>query len=621
MIHFVVHIFTRAGVEAEFTFADFTEETREQNGITVRLGNAFPHEVTTTPPAGDRVRSIHYSVSTELCNFHQVIVPDTGRTYPAQMQLVDFWARVDKSLASNVRMPLYILTGQDHNASLAFGVLGENFETDFVATEPGRNRALVAWMKRFSLQIQRGTHDFPIPDHVALAHADGHITEKIWFQEREVLIGKSWIQALGEFGHALADHAGAQPRTTPASLEPYWCSWTDWFSGDVDAQVIRDNVREGLALGITNFIIDDGWFGPGLDHDFDTTLNIGDWQEDGSRITDLRGLVQEIHDGGGRAIIWCAPHAVSPDARCFPERKPYLLMETPDQLHLTSNGYHPLCFQCPEARAIMADIAAGLVERYDVDGAKYDLFNNLPDGPCRCATHEHDTSSVIEGLRRTLALIDERTRAVKPDYIVELKQNYATPYLYEYGTCVRAGDTPYNPEGNYLRTAFIQAYTPFAINDYQTITNHDTLDAAAAMIIKMMAVGIPTYSIDLTRLRSEHKELLAFYHKWYAEHVTLDTAERRLLDPDLGVWRLLGREDVYFVVNRESRVRLERVRDCQILWGSFAGQLHLELPDEGSFKVVMRDPAGGQSETLQYTDCRQATIPTKVGSILCLVFL
>ncbi len=52
--------------------------------------------------------------------------------------------------------------------------------------------------------------------------------------------------------------------------------------------------------------------------------------------------------------------------------------------------------------------------------------------------------------------IDEKSKALKPDYIVELKQNYATPFLSRYGTMTRAGDTPYNTEGNFLRTLYVQ---------------------------------------------------------------------------------------------------------------------------------------------------------------------
>ena len=121
---------------------------------------------------------------------------------------------------------------------------------------------------------------------------------------------------------------------------------------------------------------------------------------------------------------------------------------------------------------------------------------------------------MVEGLHKTLELIDRKTRSIKPDYIIELKQNYATPHLMNYGTLVRAGDTPYDPRGNFLRTAYIHAYTPYTLNDYQSITNSDTPAQAAAMVIRMMAVGVPSYSMDLPALRESHKRILRFFHEW-----------------------------------------------------------------------------------------------------------
>jgi len=97
-------------------------------------------------------------------------------------------------------------------------------------------------------------------------------------------------------------------------------------------------------------------------------------------------------------------------------------MTSAKKLLMTSNGFHSLCFMCPEARGIMADICAGFIRRWDFDGAKYDLFNCVPNMKCENPEHRHDVSSMIEGLDKTLELIDRKTRALKKDYIVELRR-------------------------------------------------------------------------------------------------------------------------------------------------------------------------------------------------------
>lgn len=78
---------------------------------------------------------------------------------------------------------------------------------------------------------------------------------------------------------------------------------------------------------------------------------------------------------------------------------------------------------------VMADIAGSLIEKWDFDGAKYDLFNCVPNVRCRNPEHRHDTESMVEGLEWTLRDMYERTRRLKPDYVIELKQNYGTPFM------------------------------------------------------------------------------------------------------------------------------------------------------------------------------------------------
>lgn len=39
-------------------------------------------------------------------------------------------------------------------------------------------------------------------------------------------------------------------------------TWEDWHSNGINEERILENVETGLANGIKNYIIDEGWFGP-----------------------------------------------------------------------------------------------------------------------------------------------------------------------------------------------------------------------------------------------------------------------------------------------------------------------------------------------------------------------
>jgi hypothetical protein len=486
------------------------------------------------------------------------------------------------------------------NMSMAFGVVGDCYETAFRTLEPRTNRALIAYMRRLSMQIKRGTDLYPIPAGVARRNADGSVSEHLYFRTAADAPDQPWMLTLRDFASWQKKIHNLPDVTAEGAMHPLWCSWTDWFSDDVTEEVILRSVQRGVELGIRNYIIDDGWFGPGLDNDYDVELNIGDWDPDPVKIKDMAGLVRKVKALGGVPIIWCAPHAVAPKARCFPQRKKLLIMDDKGQLVMTPNKFHSLCFMCREAREVMADICASFITRWDFQGAKYDLFNCVPNVRCRNPEHNHDVTSMIEGLELTLELMDRKSRALKKDYLVELKQNYATPFLARHGSMTRAGDTPYNPEGNFLRTLYVQAYSPYSINDYQTITNEDTPPAAACVVIKMLAAGIPAYSIDFDRLNDENKKVIANYNRWYVGNLAAFHNYRVPLDGGNNVFRLpAGERDFVFLVNAGGEAPLER--SATILNGTFRQRLCLRAARRLSASVRSLDCFGNEVEKSRMT--------------------
>lgn len=572
--------------DKEYYFDDIFLEggIYEKDGAAVTIQNQGRASRIQVRVKDDRVKQVFHIYSTALRNFHQVIVPDSGRNYIAMDQTVYFWTKNYAARVNDVKSPMYILCGQDHCASLCFGVIGKDYERDFKSVEPHGGRALSLYGRTLTLQISG-----VIPEE----YRSEIYEEGIYLMDEPGNTGIPWTEALREFHGIRQDWEQIVFPYTKVSMYPMWCSWTDWDSARVNEQVVRENVEQGLGLGIRNFIIDDGWFGLGLDCDESLKLNIGDWESDPEKFSDLRGLSREIKEKGGRPIIWCAPHAVGDVAKVREERRKYLMVNEEGKLVYTSNGFNALCLRNPEAREIMADICVRLARDYDTDGAKYDLYNCIPDVCCCSHEHHHDTDSMMAALQKTMELIWQKVRAEKPDYIVELKQNYGGSRLASYGTMMRAGDTPYCPEGNFLRTAYIQSYTPYAANDYQTITNHDTLESAAKVIIKMLAVGIPTYSMDLAALEEDKKKLIRFLNNWYIQQIVeKENYRRSAMDGDLSVWKAEGAEEnLYFAVNSAKEIVVEQ-KSFQLLNGSMYSEILLRARDAARYQLKFYDYTG-----------------------------
>lgn len=549
-----------------------------KDGITIKLSpQSGVTKVTVIPTAKDiRITKITYRIAINLRNFESVIIPDCGRFYSKQQQLVDFWGYEGKSTVNHIRIPLFIFTGLDHSSSFAYGIIGQPYETKFQCLEPYYARALSAYTRTLRLEIGRGIEGYPIPTNY-LNQDDGSITEYLFIKDYPSGSSQSWLMTLREFCLKEQQLFGLQLSYDEGTLEPLWCSWTDWHSDNVTEAVILENVKQGVSLGIKNYIIDDGWFGPGLDSNMDTALNIGDWDVDPAKIKDLKALNHEIRKLGGRPLIWCAPHAVGAIAKCRNERLKYLCKDKNGELIETKNKFNVLCFRNAEAREIMANICVRLAIDFDTDGAKYDVFNCIPGKKCYSDNHDHDTDSMIEGLYKLLELIWKKIKRIKPNYIIELKQNYGGSYLAQFGSMMRAGDTPYNIDGNYCRTAMLQGYTPYTINDYQTITNQDKVEFSALMVIKMMAVGIPSYSMDMTSLSQEHMSMLKNYNEWYLRHLEQFKKFRLPVGFDLNVWKSEGPvEDIYFILNNVSRVKIDTNEAFTILNGSIHENIIIE---------------------------------------------
>ncbi|HBE01434.1 MAG: hypothetical protein A2096_02975 [Spirochaetes bacterium GWF1_41_5] len=571
------------------------------NDATMLIHQGNPQQIRIIPPYNQIIKKISYCLTTPLKNYFQVIVPDSGRNYISLKQLIQFWGQKNTSEVCDIKMPLFIFLNHTGYAETAFGVIGENLETSFSCTEPSRDRALIAWKKKLTLQITRGTEEYPIPKF--MLKNDGSWQEELFFFFSNSKQTENWMCILRNFSRLQRQRFILEEYQPKQALYPLWCSWTDWHSDGVTSRVILDNVREGLTMGIKNYIIDDGWFGPGLDSGYDIDLNIGDWDADPMKIPDMKKLVENIKFSGATPLIWCAPHAVAPGSKVFKKRKKYLIKNLNQKLLMTHNNFHSLCFQCPEAREIMTEICTSFITRWGIKGAKYDLFNCLPKNVvCHSHDHNHDTVSMIDGLTKTLKQIYTGTTALDSDYIIELKQNYGTPFLTRFGSFIRAGDTPYDPYGNQQRMKYIHAYTPFTINDYQTITSYDSPEVTAVIVIGMMAFGVPAFSINFTSLADLQKKVIRYYLGIYNDSLCDFSQFRIPQNADSSVLYLKGaNRDYYFLIENWNELNING--PGIILNGTLNKKLLLRSNRNWQIKAEFYNCYGNKIACKSYTFC------------------
>src|SRR5690606_2062915 len=190
----------------------------------------------------------------------------------------------------------------------------------------------------------------------------------------------------------------------------------------------------------------DGWFGPGRDDDR-RVINHGDFTPAPLKFPDLPRTVSELQALGLHVLLWHAPLCVAPQSRAA-STLGHLLMQHGGKRYTSVNGLHQLCPACPQVREHVARETQRLLRDYGADGLKVDLYNCLPVAPCDSTEHEHDIDDPVLAVEATMAAQWQAARQVKPDALIELKQDYGAVRLVRHGTMLRGGDAGYDVDTN-----------------------------------------------------------------------------------------------------------------------------------------------------------------------------
>lgn len=436
-----------------------------------------------------------YEFDLPLKNFQRFLVPDCGRYYNRYFTPLLSWGRTISVTGGNHGNPFVAFMNHHHEAVLALGLLGKFVELAFTITSPGRSRrnTLVVQNGRFRFSLEQPAGGFQLGQY-------DRYEEVLFVAEGQ----PSWF-------HALRGYAGAYDRLYGRKFEileeashPTWCSWVPWNSDDLDEEKILANAALAKELGIGTIIIDDGWYGPGCDSD-SLASNMGDYRPDPGKFPDLAGTAKKIKELGLQGLLWVAPLAVSPEAMCYNGRKDLLMMED-GKLWRSPSGFHDLCPCCPAARRAILQQLPDLLA-YGFDGLKVDLYNNISNKPCT-ASHPHDCATTTEGVMVLMREYWQRLKELKPDAVMESKNNYANVYSSQFGSMTRGGDSPFDIDNNFWNCVYPRAYTPIVHNDYLCWTPAEDERDLAILLIKQITAGVPTISVDLRELSKAHREIL-----------------------------------------------------------------------------------------------------------------
>ncbi|NOX97876.1 MAG: alpha-galactosidase [Nitrospirae bacterium] len=584
----------------EITFPDLELKTGNYScgdfRLQIKAGTVLDLNLQKEDNSEFEIQSLKYSFCANLKNFSKLIVPDCGRYYHRYFIPLLSWGKSRVMVNGNHGTPFVAFLNHFNEVNLAVGIIGEPIETSFTISSPGRTskNTLAVFDGRLIFDFERPINGFRMGKTTALQESL-YITES----------SKTWFHALREYGQEYYNLHPPEFEIRENAFNPTWCSWVPWNSDDLTADLILRQAEQCKELGIKSLMIDDGWFGPGCDSEI-TASSLGDYDPDPRKFPDMKGLVKKIKELGIEPIIWTAPLAVSPDAKIKKDVE-HLLMKTDEGLWIGPNMFHNLCPSSPEARAIILKTTRKLLD-LGFDGIKADLYNNISATPCR-GEHAHDCPTVTRGIMRLMKELWEDMKSYRPSALMEIKVNYGNMRSAQYGSMVRGGDSPYDNINNFYNLAYMRAFVPIVHNDYLSWTIAEEDRDLAILIMKMITLGVPTFSVDLKTLPEGHRRILKRWLKFYTRHLPI--FKTGIYEPQTGelfAWQIENEtEALYSLLNESREIEIKLKKHLTIMNGTKYDEIYIRTGKEAKYNLKTFN------YYLDLTDEREITLKDKTS--------
>lgn len=223
----------------------------------------------------------------------------------------------------------------------------------------------------------------------------------------------------GDSRDALCRDVCAYLRDTlpPTRLRPEEISWNHWWryeDAEITEDVVLRNARAAAELGLTQVVLDAGWFGDADGESHWTRLR-GDWERVNHRRFPhgLAWLAEQIHGLGLRFGLWVEPEGMGADSRLRGEHPEWEALRDGKPLQEPC-----LCLGAEGAAEHVYEQLARLIRLTKADWVKLD-FNVNPGLGCNRGDHGHAPGmGLYSHVTAYMALLN-RLRETFPGLVVE----------------------------------------------------------------------------------------------------------------------------------------------------------------------------------------------------------
>lgn len=422
-----------------------------------------------------------------------------------------FWGGSNNSSALAFRMPLYEYF-DDNNTNCLTIACSESFRRVEAALGVMEEGCDICSELRFFREAEA-----PM----------SHYETKILLDGRRVFWGKT-IQDGVKW---MMEEKGLQALEAPeAAFEPLYSTWYQ-FHQNVTDKAVAEECKLAAELGMKTVILDDGWQTEDGNRGY---AFCGDWKPTPKKFPDMASHVAAVHKLGMKYMIWYSVPYVGFNSEAYAKFEgKYLYNEH-------GMGCSVLDPRFPEVREHLVNLYVNALKDWNLDGFKLDFIDSFglrgEDPAVKENYAGRDIMNVNEAVNVLMKEVSSALKAIKPDILLEFRQQYIGPAIRQYGNMFRAADCPGNAKDNRMRIASLRLTSgSTAVHSDMIEWNlKETPENVGRAIINAI-FGVIQYSAMLMDIPQEHLEVM---QKWIAfadEHrETLLQSEFRPHHPELG---------------------------------------------------------------------------------------
>ena len=326
-----------------------------------------------------------------------------------------------------------------------------------------------------------------------------------------------WATAVKDASDWVGTVNGFKPCHVPlAAFDPLYSTWYAYWQ-DVNAWELEREAPAAAKLGMRTAILDDGWQKKESASWYSAT---GDWMPTVSRFPDMKGHVDKIHAAGLRYMLWLSVPYVGDESDAWVRFQGKFLRvdgnASPGRVGVLDPRF-------PEVREYLIQTYERVVRDWGFDGLKLDFIDEFVIKGVDPAVSENyrgrDIRSLPVAVDTLMRDVVSRLTAIRPDVLLEFRQQYMGPAIRQYGNMIRATDSPADSDRIRKQIADLRLTSGnTAVHSDMLVWHPEEAVERAARPILNSLFSVIQYSMVLNRLPEKHRALVRHWIDFTQRH-------------------------------------------------------------------------------------------------------